>query len=112
METLREVHPTARKEHRCMTCGESITPGTEYLRQTNVDAGDLWDYVSHRHCFDLLWGNMRDTYGHIDSWDAAIDPSDFRSEVCDGHHSTCDAARYPHDAPCACSKARDLEASE
>ena len=36
METLRNVQPTARKEHKCEYCGGIIHVGEKYDRQTIV----------------------------------------------------------------------------
>ena len=48
METLRNVQPTARKEHKCEYCGGIIHVGEKYDRQTNVFDGHIYDWICHK----------------------------------------------------------------
>lgn len=53
MEILREATPIARKEHRCDFCGDIISVGEKYNRQTNIYDGSIYDWVSHCECSQL-----------------------------------------------------------
>lgn len=53
MKVLRDKTPVARKEHRCDFCGEVISVGEKYNRQTNVYDGRVYDWVSHNECSKL-----------------------------------------------------------
>ena len=44
----------AKKQHRCMNCGESIEPGEYYLRWMSVDDGKAIGNKMHPECFDCL----------------------------------------------------------
>ncbi|WP_238840752.1 hypothetical protein [Prescottella equi] len=49
---------TARKAHACMTCHSAIRPATEYVRETFLHDGQIYDWVSCQPCrdmFDLVW---------------------------------------------------------
>ena len=45
---------TARKQHRCMNCGEPIEIGTKYKRWMSVDDGKASSNVMHPECLDDL----------------------------------------------------------
>lgn len=47
IELLKESHPIARKEHRCMFCGCIIPKGERYRRTTNKYDGDIYEFVTH-----------------------------------------------------------------
>ena len=53
MKVLRDKTFVARKEHRCDFCGEVISVGEKYNRQTNVYDGRVYDWVSHNECSKL-----------------------------------------------------------
>lgn len=55
MEVLRNTTPIARKEHRCDFCGDIISIGETYNRQTNVYDGCIYDWVSHSECSQLAY---------------------------------------------------------
>ena len=55
MKVLRNETPVARKEHRCDFCGEGISVGEKYNRQTNVYDGRVYDWVSHSECSKLAY---------------------------------------------------------
>ena len=50
---------TARKPHRCSTCGvECIQPGDTYTRQATLNDGRVYDWVTCDPCqttFDDVW---------------------------------------------------------
>lgn len=50
VQILRDIHPVARKEHRCMFCGGTIKVGQKYERQTNVYDGQVYDWITHEEC--------------------------------------------------------------
>lgn len=55
MKVLRNETLVARKEHRCDFCGEVISVGEKYNRQTNVYDGRVYDWVSHSECSKLAY---------------------------------------------------------
>lgn len=55
MEILRNVQPTARKEHKCEYCGGIIHVGEKYDRQTNVFDGRIYDWICHIECTQLAY---------------------------------------------------------
>lgn len=50
---LKQLTPTAKKEHTCMFCGCKIRVGEKYSRDTLVFDGDLYDWVSHIDCHHI-----------------------------------------------------------
>lgn len=50
VQILRDIHPVARKEHKCMFCGGTIKVGKKYNRQTNVYDGAVYDFTAHEEC--------------------------------------------------------------
>ena len=50
---LKITHPTAKKEHKCMYCGETINVGEKYERQTNLYDGQIYDWVCHIECQEV-----------------------------------------------------------
>ena len=53
IKVLRNKTTIARKEHRCVFCGEVIHVGEKYYRQTNVYDGCIYDWVCHCDCLQL-----------------------------------------------------------
>ena len=47
---LKESHPIARKEHRCMLCNGKIAKGQRYYRQTCVYDDKPYDFIEHEEC--------------------------------------------------------------
>lgn len=47
---LKQLTPTAKKEHTCMFCGCKIRVGEKYRRDTLVFDGDLYDWIAHEDC--------------------------------------------------------------
>lgn len=41
---------TARKAHRCMSCGEPVNPGEQYTRWRCYDSGDVGTVKMHPEC--------------------------------------------------------------
>ena len=41
---------TARKAHRCMSCGEPVNPGEKYVRWRCYDSGDAGTVKMHPEC--------------------------------------------------------------
>ncbi len=53
MKLLRHTTPVARKEHRCMFCGDLIKPGEQYDRATMLDDDGIYDWIAHAECIQL-----------------------------------------------------------
>ena len=47
--TLKDLHPTARKEHECMFCGRMIKKGEKYHRMTLLN-DYVYDWVECEKC--------------------------------------------------------------
>ena len=75
-DLIKKLHPTARKEHKCMFCGCKIEVGEQYQRHTLKYEDTIYDWVSHDDC-DTLTGllNMYDRY------DEGICRDDFQDAV-------------------------------
>lgn len=50
---LKEIYPTANKEHICEFCSGKIQPGEKYVRQTNIYYGLVYDFITHQECKDV-----------------------------------------------------------
>ena len=53
-EILNEKCQKARNEYICMYCGCKIKKGEKYVRQRCKDGGQLYDFISHRCCNDII----------------------------------------------------------
>lgn len=53
MAGVKTVFRTARKEHRCDLCGETIKVGEKYKRETLFYKGKMYDFASHCDCDEL-----------------------------------------------------------
>ena len=54
-ETIKELHPVARKPHRCDWCGGIIEKGEEYVRNTlKYDNEAPYDWCSHKDCEEIV----------------------------------------------------------
>lgn len=56
-EVETTTYPIARKEHRCIWCGELILKGEKYTRQKGRFEGEWCDNPWHNDCWD---GSMED----------------------------------------------------
>ena len=52
-DLIKKLHPTARKEHRCMFCGCKIEVGEQYQRHTLKYEDYIYDWVNHDDCGTL-----------------------------------------------------------
>ena len=50
---LNRSYPTARREHKCMYCGETIKVGEKYERQTLIYDNLIYDWVCHLECQEV-----------------------------------------------------------
>lgn len=50
----RWTHPTARKKHRCETCGRSIETGEKYHRYDGIYDGRANSWKDCGHCASLI----------------------------------------------------------
>lgn len=63
-QLLRETKPTARKPHRCSTCGGPIRSGDIYTRATLVYDARLYDWLDCPACVaDHVWAYVADWCG-------------------------------------------------
>lgn len=54
-ELIAKKTVTARKVHRCMTCGQpAVQPGEQYKRETYVYDGHVYDWVQCPLCLALV----------------------------------------------------------
>lgn len=72
MQVLRNLTPTACKEHKCEFCGGVIAIGEKYERQTNNYDGKLYDWVCHCECSQVA-SELR----MFDYCDEGLDRDDF-----------------------------------
>lgn len=63
-DLIRNQHPTAHKEYKCMFCGCKIEVGERYQRDTLKYDGTIYDWVSHDDCTTLT--GLLDMYGRCD----------------------------------------------
>ena len=47
---LSEAFPVARKQHRCIWCGEHIEPGEKYRAERSVFDGSMQNHHWHLEC--------------------------------------------------------------
>lgn len=47
----RDVH-AARKDHKCIWCGEAILAGTSYIRERSVCNGNPQSFKWHQECLE------------------------------------------------------------
>ena len=47
---LSETHPKARKEHRCIWCGQKITIGEQYVAERSVFDREMQNHHWHYEC--------------------------------------------------------------
>lgn len=79
MEVVRESDPTARREYRCIWCGEKIPKGEKHHQQVGTVYGDFQDNRYHAEC----WGAA------VDDWNSGGD-CDF--EEASHKRGTCEAS--------------------
>lgn len=70
---LKEIYPTAKKEHRCEFCCEKIAIGQKYVRQTNVYDGVVYDFITHQECKEVA----RELRMYDDCGDEGLDGESF-----------------------------------
>ncbi|MCP4141288.1 MAG: hypothetical protein GY755_13560 [Chloroflexi bacterium] len=92
MQVLRNLTPTARKEHKCEFCGGVIAIGEKYERQTNNYDGKLYDWVCHCECsqvaselrmFDYCDDDGLDRDGFIESLNQYVYDNHYDDEIDD-----------------------------
>ena len=49
---LSETRPKARKDHRCIWCGQVIPKGSEYVSERSVFDGEMQNHHWHEECLD------------------------------------------------------------
>lgn len=58
---LSETFPVARKQHRCIWCGELILPGEKYRHERSVYDGQMQDHKWHPECAEDQQRDGRET---------------------------------------------------
>lgn len=48
----RHIHPTARKDHRCEWCGETIPKGENHTQYRGMWEGEWQNWRMHDECYD------------------------------------------------------------
>jgi len=77
VETLKEKTCNARKKYYCMLCGCEIPVGSKYIRQTNKCDDCIYDFITHRECFEL--SGYTDVIGT--PWNDGWDENEFSAAV-------------------------------
>ena len=49
---LSETYPIARKSHRCIWCGQTISKGEQYVAERSVFDGDMQNHHWHYECLN------------------------------------------------------------
>lgn len=49
---LSQTKPTARKDHRCIWCGEAIPRGTQYIAERSVYDNEFQNHHWHPECLE------------------------------------------------------------
>ena len=49
---LSETRPVARKDHRCIWCGQKITKGEQYINEHSVFDGEMQNHHWHDECLE------------------------------------------------------------
>lgn len=68
-DLLREHRPKARKDYKCIWCGEPIPKGSEHYHEISIYCGEFQNHRWHFECIDYFhtlgeeefsaWGNER-----------------------------------------------------
>lgn len=48
---LSKTHPSARKQHRCIWCGEAILKGDKYFHEKSIYDGGFQNHKWHPECW-------------------------------------------------------------
>lgn len=59
---LRETTPVARKEHKCIWCGQLIPVGERYHREHSIFDGRFQDHRWHNECWDAAQQFFRESH--------------------------------------------------
>lgn len=73
LTVLKNLHPVARKEHRCNFCHCIIPAGERYSRQSLVYDGHTYDWIGHEDCVTV--SHILDMYDKVDE---GLDDSAFQ----------------------------------
>lgn len=74
---LKDSHPVARKEHRCMLCEGKIEKRQRYYRQTCVYDAAPYDWTEHDECHEVA----RELYMYKDCDDEGLTDEIFREDI-------------------------------
>jgi hypothetical protein len=56
-ELLSKTRPIARKDHRCIWCGQKIPKGEQYISEQSVFDGDFQNHHWHFECLEDAQAN-------------------------------------------------------
>lgn len=49
---LRDSWPVAKKQHRCIWCGEGVLAGEKYYREQSIYEGQMQNHAWHEECIE------------------------------------------------------------
>lgn len=62
---LSKTEPIARKDHKCIWCGQKIPKGEQYLAERSVYDGEMQNHHWHMEC----WSASKDEMGYTGDWE-------------------------------------------
>jgi len=74
LELIREGDPVAKKEHRCIWCGETILKGEKHHQQVGRFDGELQDGRYHNECWVDAGRSFREGDCEFTLWAAPRPP--------------------------------------
>ena len=63
---LSEATRTARKQHRCIWCGQDIAAAEQYVDERSVYDGDIQHHRWHPECLDAMRDEAREWGGSFE----------------------------------------------
>lgn len=63
---LAENTRKARKEHRCVWCGQKIAVGEAHTHERSIYEGEFQNHRWHRECYDAMQEEARESGGEME----------------------------------------------
>lgn len=79
---LKQIYPTARKEHQCYFCGGIINKGEKYSRQSVENDGSVDDITTHINC-NKLAEQLKMYEGFYGDYDEGLSSDGFAEAIFD-----------------------------